>query len=211
MRRLVIDTATEALSLALFEDEALVAAHHELVGRGHSERLIPLLAAMPERGRADAILVDVGPGSFTGVRIGLAAARALGFAWDVPVRGYGSLALVAAMAARGDDAPDPLTVVMTGGHGELFWQRFDRATLTPLAALASTPIAALAATLADERLFGSGAETLVAARGRGRADPLRPDARRVPLLPAHAIVPAAALYGRGADARPMAPIATATA
>ncbi|MBC7985373.1 MAG: tRNA (adenosine(37)-N6)-threonylcarbamoyltransferase complex dimerization subunit type 1 TsaB, partial [Sphingomonadaceae bacterium] len=62
---LVIDTATEACSVALFDGEALVAERHEMVGRGHAERLIPMIAELPGKGRADRILVDCGPGSFT--------------------------------------------------------------------------------------------------------------------------------------------------
>ncbi|HZV57482.1 MAG TPA: tRNA (adenosine(37)-N6)-threonylcarbamoyltransferase complex dimerization subunit type 1 TsaB, partial [Sphingobium sp.] len=86
-RQLVIDCATPALSIALFAGEDLLGAHHAELGRGHAEALLPAIAALPGGGRADAILVDTGPGSFTGVRVGIAAATALGFAWGAPVRG----------------------------------------------------------------------------------------------------------------------------
>ena len=76
MRILAIETATEACSVALFEEGALVDARHEVLGRGHAERLVPMIAELPDRGRAEEIRVSLGPGSFTGVRIGVAVARA---------------------------------------------------------------------------------------------------------------------------------------
>lgn len=205
LRTLVIDTATQALSLCLFDGRERIAHHHEIAGRGHAEKLMPAIAALPDGGRADRIAVDVGPGSFTGVRIGLAAARALAFAWGVSLSGYSALALIAA-AARAETAGDgdALTVAITGGHGELFWQQFDGATLEPLAPFASTPIAELAERIGAPVVHGSGAEALVAARGFGTARPAFPDSSHYPLLPASAALPPRPLYGRGADAKPMA-------
>ena len=81
MRSLAIETATEACSVALFDGDKVVDGRHEVLGRGHAERLVPMIAELPDKGRAQRILVSLGPGSFTGVRIGLAVARALGIAW----------------------------------------------------------------------------------------------------------------------------------
>eukprot|EP01035_Chromulina_nebulosa_P007130 gene7130-9613_t len=61
MLTLVIETATAACSVALIADGAIVAARHEVVGRGHAERLLPMIAELPGGGRADHILVDGGP------------------------------------------------------------------------------------------------------------------------------------------------------
>lgn len=206
MRTLVIDTATEALSVALFDSDRCLASFHEIVGRGHAEQLMPRIAALPDGGRADQILVDTGPGSFTGVRVGLAAARALGYAWNIPVAGYSALALVALAARPLHDASGGfLTVVMTGGHGELFWQQFLGSDLTPVAPVASTPVGELARQLDAPTVYGSGAETLVNARGTGRAVPMHPNAVQARGLPAALLqTHAGAVYGRGADAMTLA-------
>ncbi len=125
MRTLVIDTATRACSVALFDDDLVVAAAHEVIGRGHAERLLPLIAALPGNGKADQVMVNVGPGSFTGIRVGVAAAKALGLAWHVEVYGYGCLALVAAMGQSDLAEPAPIDVVLTGVHGEDLLEELD--------------------------------------------------------------------------------------
>lgn len=199
-RTLAIDSATEACSVALFEDGALLAGDHRMLGRGHAEHLVPMLSGLPDKGRAQRICVALGPGSFTGVRVGLAAARALAFAWGAELLGYPTLALVAAMARAQADA-QPVSVAMTGGHGEWFVEGFDAAgaVTAPLASL--RPEAAAALPGAD-LVAGSRAEDFVALRGNGTALSLWPDARALPLLPKAALTPdCAPLYGRGPDAK----------
>jgi tRNA threonylcarbamoyl adenosine modification protein YeaZ len=204
-RMLVIDCATPALSIALFEGTHCVAARHEELGRGHAEALLPSIAALPEGGRCDSILVDVGPGSFTGVRVGLAAANALGFAWQVPVHGYSCLDLVAAIARARFSIEKRFAVVMIGGHGELFWAMSDPSSEAPLD-VHSTPIAELAEAIDCPLLVGSGASILIEAGARGQAVSLLPDSRDALLLPERLRSRTARpIYGRGADAKPMRP------
>jgi tRNA threonylcarbamoyl adenosine modification protein YeaZ len=205
-RRLVIDCATPALSVALFERDHCIDAHHSELGRGHAEALLPAIAALPDGGRAGEILVDTGPGSFTGVRVGIAAAVALGFAWQATVKGFGCLDLVAAMVRDRFQPNDAFPVVMVGGHGELFWAIFEAETSTAPTVIRSTPITELAAQLDHPIVYGSGAPTLITARGQGEAVSILPDARSVGLLPESLrSLPPRPNYGRGADAKPMAP------
>ncbi len=200
MLTLAIDCATEACSVALFDGEDRIAGDFRLLGRGHAELLVPMIAALPDRGRAQRIAVAMGPGSFTGVRVGLAAARALAFAWNAELVGYPTLALIAAMAwqARG---PCPLAVVTNGGHGEWFVQRFDGQGQAA-GAVASRKPADAASTIAEVLITGNQAQTLVDLRGHGEALALLPDARAFALLPKVALTsevrPA---YGRAPDAR----------
>ena len=206
MRTLAIDCATENCSAALFDDGALVAGECRLLGRGHAEHLIPMIARLPERGKAGRIAVSLGPGSFTGVRIGLAAARALALAWNAQVVGYPTLALVAAMAraqssGAQSNSAQGVSVAMTGGHGEWFVQDF-AADGAPQTSLASLRPADAAAAVGHDCIAGSQAEALVALRGHGTAIPLLPDARRFPLLGDAALLQdIAPLYGRPPDAK----------
>lgn len=203
-RTLVIDTATAACSVALIEGDRIVAEFHEVVGRGHAERLMPMIAALPDGGRADAILADCGPGSFTGVRVGLAAARALALGWGVGVHGYSSMAAIAAAVAHaGDAAGAEIGVALIGGHGELFVQRFATAPVAALSPLESLAPDRAAAAILDIDVFGSGAAQLVMARNSGAAHDRLPRAADARLLPPPlARLAPSPIYGRNADAKP---------
>jgi tRNA threonylcarbamoyl adenosine modification protein YeaZ len=198
--QLVIDSATAACSAALLgSDGALVAERHELVGRGHAERLVPMIAELLDGRRPDSILVDCGPGSFTGVRVGLAAAHGLAIGWRVPLAGFSSLALLAAASGERQVA-----AALQGGHGELFVQSYGGDPLAPLDDLRSLAPEAAAASIDAELVVGSGAAALVAARGTGRAADLLPRAADARLLPPDLRnLPARPIYGRPPDARPM--------
>jgi tRNA threonylcarbamoyl adenosine modification protein YeaZ len=198
VKLLAIETATAACSVALIEDGFVIDAAHAIVGRGHAERLLPMIAALQDGGRADAICVDVGPGSFTGIRVGVAAARALGFGWGVPVTGFSSLALVAAIDGNRPDT----SVAIEGGHGELFIARYGAGAddVSPH----SLPFDEAIAALSTQRVIGNAAARVVEARGWGDALSVDPDARAVALLVDDASLPPIPFYGRMADATPMA-------
>jgi len=193
---LVIETATTACSVALIEGDRVIAHVHEDVARGHAERLVPMIAELPGGGRADAVLVNCGPGSFTGVRVGLAAAKALGLAWGVPVLGYSTHALLAAtLFDRQPEAAEAL-IAIEGGHGEVFVQTFANRPLRALDALQSLPPADV---LHHPLVAGSAAARISA----GDTVSIAPDARNIYLLPEDLRRrPATALYGRAPDAKP---------
>lgn len=199
---LVIDTVSAACSAALLDAAGtIIAEHHETIHRGHAERLMPAIAAMLGDRRPDAILVDCGPGSFTGLRVGLAAAHGLAIGWSVPLNGYSACALLAAMA---EAAGAPVTAALAGGHGQLFVQSFAGDPLAPTDLLQSLgPVDAACASEA-ELVIGSGAQALVDARGWGEARELLPRASAALLLPAALrALPPRPLYGRAPDAKPM--------
>src|SRR5947199_3685564 len=129
---LAFDTSSAACTVALFDDAgACVASRDELIGRGHAERLVPMIAELMAGRRADQILVGVGPGSFTGIRVALAAAHGLAIGWNSELLGMSSLALLAA----GAEAEGEVAAAVIGGHGELFVQQFGAATLEPASEL----------------------------------------------------------------------------
>lgn len=205
MRTLVIETATAACSVALIEAGAVIAAAHEVVGRGHAERLVPMIAELPDGGRAPRILVDCGPGSFTGVRVGIAAARGLALGWGAEAHGFSSLALIAAAGFAAHPDWPGLAVVLEGGHGEVFMQAFD-APLAPRAALVSLkPDAALAA-LGGLPAIGNGVRFLALLDPGVAAIDVLPRAADAILLPgAFASLAPRPIYGRAPDAKPLAP------
>ena len=178
---LALDTSTAACTAALLErDGTIVASRDEVIGRGHAERLVPLIEEMLDGHVPARILVGVGPGSFTGLRVGLAAAHGMAIGWSIPLSGMNSLALLAASAPPGEGK---VAAAMAGGHGELFVQTFDRKKLTATGPILNVSPGAAALKVDAPLVVGSGAEALVAARHSGEALPLLPTASRALGLP----------------------------
>jgi tRNA threonylcarbamoyladenosine biosynthesis protein TsaB len=199
---LAIDTSTAACTAALFDDQGTpIGAVDRVLGRGHAEQLVPMIAELMAGRRADTVIVGCGPGSFTGLRVGIAAAQGLAIGWDARLLGMSSLALIAACAT----GEGRLTVAVTGGHGELFVQGFSRAPLVPLGPVRN--LSPSTAVISDDvpQIVGSGASAMAANGALGGADELLPSASHTMRLPsALRSLDPRPLYVRAPDAAPRA-------
>ena len=129
MRILAIDTATEACSAALWNDGATT-AHFELCPREHTQRILPIVQdILTETGTAltelDALAYGRGPGSFTGVRIGIGIAQGLALGADLPMIGVSTLATMAQGAWRKTGATRVLAAI-DARMGEVYWAEYQR-------------------------------------------------------------------------------------
>ena len=196
---LAFDTSSAACTVALFDGEdACVARADEVIGRGHAERLVPMIAEVIAGRAASQIIVGVGPGSFTGIRVAIAAAHGLAIGWGAKLKGMASLALLAAGAAN----DGLVAAAVTGGHGELFVQQFDMATRKPTSELHNAVPAEAARLITANLVVGSGAKALVDARGSGEAREAWPAAANALSLPAALrSLAAKPVYARAPDAR----------
>jgi tRNA threonylcarbamoyladenosine biosynthesis protein TsaB len=218
MRILAIDTALEACSAAVLDTEhADVAVHESLpMVRGHAEALIPLIARVLKRAdlafsEIDRIAVTTGPGSFTGLRVGISAARGIALAADKPVVGLTTLAAYAAPFIAADDNL-PVVVAIDARHEHVYLQVFGPGGRTLVAPrLAPIREALRAASTGAPRLCGTAAKLLAAAWPAGECAPTAVDQRQAPEIEWVARLGAAAaerssppkpFYLRAPDAQP---------
>lgn len=170
---LALDTSLPACTVALVETgptPRLIGAATTPMATGHAEALMPMVAAvLAEAGVAidavDAFAGTVGPGSFTGVRVGLAATQGLARATGRPVLGISTLAALA-WTCRSRNGPQPVAAAIDARRGEVYLQSFaaDGSPLdAPRAVRVDEAAAALPADLGT--VFGSGAPLLAAAAG----------------------------------------------
>lgn len=129
MKLLALDTATEACSAAVWVD-GVIHARFEIAGRDHTQLLLPAVAAvLAEAGlryaQLDGLVCGLGPGSFAGVRIGVAFTKGVALAHELPVVGVSSLALLAQRALNAGGAERVLAAI-DARMGEIYFQCFER-------------------------------------------------------------------------------------
>lgn len=211
MLTLAIDTAANFCSACLRDGDAdrVLAAEERDIGRGHAEQLVDVVeAVMGASGRdfsaIGRVAVVVGPGSFTGIRVGVAAARGFALALGVPVAGVTTLDAIAADARAG--AAGPLTVAIHGGRGQIFMQSFD-AGGKPLAGPQAVGAgdAAQAVPQASVLVAGNAAADVAAMLDRSVATGIDRATGRIATVARLAATSSrepTPLYLRGADAKP---------
>ncbi|HSE76760.1 MAG TPA: tRNA (adenosine(37)-N6)-threonylcarbamoyltransferase complex dimerization subunit type 1 TsaB [Alphaproteobacteria bacterium] len=130
MLLLALDTSTVACSVALLRAEAIVAAEEQPMIRGHAEALLPMVARIMTRagapfGAIDRLAVTIGPGHFTGLRAGIAAARGLALALDRPLVGVTTLEAIAAGVPEAERRGRVVIVAIDSKREEAYVQAFD--------------------------------------------------------------------------------------
>jgi tRNA threonylcarbamoyladenosine biosynthesis protein TsaB len=226
MLTVAFDTCLDACSAAVWDERGVRAYRFAAMRQGHAERLVPMIAevldaAGCQAAGVQAIAVTIGPGTFTGTRICVAAARGLALATGARVLAATSTALLAATArARfpAETGGRPLAVCIDARKGEVLLEivpvvpvgGLDRVRMLSPAAAA----AAIAAEATEALLIGNGA-LLLGEAGAPRlavalAD-LLPDARHLMSMPLTSVAHPTPLYARPPDARPPADPAIARA
>ena len=218
MRVLAIDCALDACSAAVLDNDTdtIIASETRTMTRGHAEAVMPLIARVMDRAQIefrelDRIAVTVGPGSFTGLRVGISAARGIALAAAKPAIGLSTLAGFAAPHIAADDR-GPVAAVIDARHGHVYLQVFGpggRSVLAPR--IAPLREAVMAATSGPARIVGSAADLVARSWPTGDTQPTVIDQRGAPDIAWIARLGAAAsgrdgppkpLYLRAPDAQP---------
>jgi tRNA threonylcarbamoyladenosine biosynthesis protein TsaB len=191
MRILAIDTALGACAAAVYDSEAgtTAAAESLAMARGHAEALMPLIARVMDRARMeflelDRIPVTVGPGSFTGLRVGIAAARGIALAAGRPAVGVSTLAAYAAPHIAVDRA-EAVAIAIDARNDQIYFQLFGPAgrSLIPPRHIAISEAVELEAVRALDRpahMAGSAAAALAAAWPPTSPPPIVAEAKAAP-------------------------------
>lgn len=172
---LAFDCSGAACSAAVAREGAVLAHCFESRPRGHGERLLPMAAEVLRQagcgyGDLAAFAVTLGPGSFTGLRVGLATARALGLATGLPVVGRSCFEVLAAAALPELQSGERLLVAIDSQRGDLFVQDFSTDGAATSEPISASPQTAAAGRRGDALLLaGSGADRLAEALAQGGA------------------------------------------
>ena len=203
MRILALDTCLAACSAAVIDGDRLLASASEPMMRGHQERLALMVQEiMREADLAfadlDRIGVTVGPGSFTGLRVGVAFAKGLSAALGKPCVGVGALEALAA------ERPGLVVAAVDARRDQVYVQAFrDGAALMEASALhADDAVTQITRLGSPDALVGTGAPLLaIAFPVAGRDDTAVPDPAVIARLSARTATPVKPLYLRAPDAK----------
>lgn len=216
---LAIDTSTSAVSAALHDGENVVARASTIDARRHTEILAPQIdAILRDSGVTPAqltrVIVGVGPGPFTGLRVGIVTGLTFGAALDIPVDGICSLDALAYRAAQ-EGMNGPILVATDARRKEVYWAEYDLGDgPLPVGDPAVEKPAVVAETVGDLRTIGRGAQLyadLLNDATGGRAELLDVDAADLATLAlqrletGQPLLPAEPLYLRRPDAQPLVP------
>ena len=186
MRVLAIDTALAACSAAVLDTErgAIIAGESLPMMRGHAEALMPLVARVMERsGKAftelDRVVVTTGPGSFTGLRVGISAARGIALAANKPAVGLSTLWAYAAPHLNADTKA-PVVCAIDARHEHVYLQVLSPDGQALSAARLATLREAAQAATSPAWIVGSAAQAVAAAIPKTGAAPVAVDARPAP-------------------------------
>jgi tRNA threonylcarbamoyl adenosine modification protein YeaZ len=217
---LALDTALASCSVCLFDSrrDKVLASETALLGRGHAEALLPMLERVMAKldggfAKVERIGVVIGPGSFTGLRVGIAAARAAALAIPCPVIGISTLhALAAPLVAVSEGVP--IAACIDARHGNIYFQLVSGEG-RPLREPAVLSLDDAAARIGSEpvHIVGNAAQALEAAVTSAggvvkttlvEAGPDIVSVAKLAVTTSPRNAPADPLYIKGADARPMA-------
>jgi tRNA threonylcarbamoyl adenosine modification protein YeaZ len=218
MRLLAIDTALAACSAAVFDTDGarMLASENVAMARGHAEALMPLVARVMDKAQIDfsaldRIAVTVGPGSFTGLRVGIAAARGIALVSGKPAVGISTLSAYAAPQIANEEGATIIAAI-DARHDHVYLQVFASAGRTLVSPRVAPIREAVRAGLpGPARIVGSGAGLIAAQWPAGEPAPLLVDTQDAPAIAWVARLGAAApktdvaptpLYLRAPDARP---------
>ncbi|MDZ7823994.1 MAG: tRNA (adenosine(37)-N6)-threonylcarbamoyltransferase complex dimerization subunit type 1 TsaB [Ahrensia sp.] len=210
MKLLGIDTAGNLCALCVWDGSTnrCIASRSLPLDRGQAEHFFPLLeetlnAANIEMSAIDKVAVNIGPGSFTGIRVGVAAARGFGVALNIPVVGVTAFEVISAEVQKAKKVIGPYAVALNGGRGQAFVQRYAQNGLAN-----GMPEIVMLENIADQiyapdvnSFFGNAAHLVDAKRALISDDLAKAGIETIAALGAVSTIKASPLYMRAADAK----------